>query len=52
MVDDGAFEILASFSEARSYLVANIDWILRFFGDMHSISKEDVIIASQTCCHS
>ena len=50
VVDDGSCEILSSFSEARSYLSANVDWILLHFGDRHSISKEDVIIASQTRC--
>lgn len=44
IVDDGVFEIYRSFSEARSYLIANIDWLLKRFGDAHSISKEDVII--------
>ena len=46
IVDDGEFEIYKSFSEARSYLVANIDWILSSFSETHHISKEDVIIVS------
>ena len=46
VVDDGIFEIFKSFTEARSYLIANIDWILHHFADGHSISKEDVIIVS------
>ena len=47
VVDDGVFEIFKSFAEARSYLIANIDWIIRHFGDKHSISKEEVIIVSR-----
>ncbi|KAK4689262.1 hypothetical protein P7C73_g848, partial [Tremellales sp. Uapishka_1] len=43
IVDDGQFEIYRSFSEARAYLVANIDWILKRFGETHHIVKEDVI---------
>ena len=46
IVDDGEFEIYKSFTEARAYLVANIDWILNHFEDTHHINKEDVIIVS------
>ena len=50
VVDDGVFEIYKSFAEARSYLSANINWILQHFGDSHSIRKEDVIIVGLAIC--
>jgi hypothetical protein len=49
VVDDGVFEIFKSFSEARAYLIVNIDWILHHFGDSHAIAKEDVIVVSLPC---
>ncbi|WVW80744.1 hypothetical protein I302_102730 [Kwoniella bestiolae CBS 10118] len=48
IVEDGTFEIYKSLAEARSYLTANIHWILQEFGDQHQISKEDVIIVVGT----
>lgn len=47
-MDDAEFEIYKSFSEARAYLVSNIDWILKYYSDSHHISKEDVIIVVGT----
>ncbi|OCF54632.1 TKL/TKL-CCIN protein kinase [Kwoniella mangroviensis CBS 10435] len=48
IVEDGTFEIYKSLAEARSYLTANIHWILQEFGDQHHITKEDVIIVVGT----
>ncbi|WVQ63410.1 uncharacterized protein L199_001563 [Kwoniella botswanensis] len=48
IVEDGTFEIYKSLAEARSYLTANIQWILQEFGDQHQISQEDVIIVVGT----
>lgn len=44
VIEEAQFEIYKSFDEARCYLMANIDWILKHFGDAHQIKREDVII--------
>ncbi|WRT70785.1 uncharacterized protein IL334_007784 [Kwoniella shivajii] len=48
VVEDGTFEIYNSLTECRTYLTANIYWILAHFGDQHQINKEDVIIVVGT----
>ena len=50
IVEEGQLEMYKSFDEARCYLMANIDWILKHYGDRHQIKREDVIIVSTTQC--
>jgi hypothetical protein len=46
VVEEGQFEIYKSFDEARCYLMANIDWIMKHYGDRHQIKREDIMIVS------
>ena len=48
IVEEGQLEMYKSFDEARCFLMANIDWILKHYGDRHQIKREDVIIVSTT----
>jgi hypothetical protein len=48
VVEEAECEIYKSFAEARSYLIANIDWILKHYADSHHLVKEDVIIVVGT----
>jgi hypothetical protein len=47
VVEEAKFEIYKSFDEARCYLMANIDWIMKHYGDRHQIKREDIMIVSQ-----
>ena len=44
VIAEGHFEIFDSFAEARTYLAANIDWIIETYGESHHLVKEDVMI--------
>ena len=44
IVDDAEFEICRDLSKARSYLSANIDWLLATFGQKHGLVREDIIM--------
>lgn len=51
VVEEAQFEIYKSFDEARCYLMANIDWIMKHFGDRHQVKREDIIIVSLIFSH-
>lgn len=48
IVDDGQFEIYKTFAEAKTYLQANIGWILAEFGEREHVGKEDVMLVVGT----
>lgn len=51
VVEEAQFEIYKSFDEARCYLMANIDWIMKHYGDRHQVKREDIIIVSLTVAY-
>jgi hypothetical protein len=50
VVEEAQFEIYKSFDEARCYLMANIDWIMKHYGDRHQVKREDIMIVSSRIC--
>lgn len=46
IIEDGESEVYASFDAAREYMSANVDWILRQYGERHQVGKTDIMIVS------
>jgi len=44
VVEEAQLEIYKSFDEARCYLMTNIDWITKHYGDRHQVKREDIMI--------